>query len=204
MPRRKASLSGKTVLEKNIEKESKKRSRKGITAVSENAASENAATPRTPKRSHVSSDISHVRKVLSLPEASPDKFFILCDGRIINGYLDLAVTLENMDDTIFFYHVNAERNDFATWICDVFADEALGNSLRLCKSRADMLLALYKKLFYLCHDYCSANTVDAGVRESQVNSSDNIQNANIQQAANSIGHDLNQNITENNNQGDTR
>jgi hypothetical protein len=156
MSRGKASPSGKTLLEKNVEQESRKRSRKKVDVISD-VVSVDGKIKNSAKFDDSVRGRS-AKKDLSLPKASFDKYFILCDGRTISGYLDLVLMLEAMDDNIFFYHVNAERNDFATWISEVFNDEKLGSNIRLCKSRSDTILLLYKVLFNLCASYYGLNT----------------------------------------------
>ncbi|MEM4637428.1 MAG: hypothetical protein QXK76_00170 [Candidatus Woesearchaeota archaeon] len=82
----------------------------------------------------------------------PDKYFILCDGRTIKDYMELATIIETINDDIFYYHVNSERNDFANWISDVFQDYDLADKIRNVKSRNEMMFVLYKHLFYKLKD----------------------------------------------------
>lgn len=80
-------------------------------------------------------------------QLSPEKYFILCDGRTIKDYKELAAILETIGDDIFYYHVTSERNDFANWIRDVFGEEELAERIRNTKSRHEMIALLYKHLF---------------------------------------------------------
>ncbi|GIU70372.1 MAG: hypothetical protein KatS3mg002_1608 [Candidatus Woesearchaeota archaeon] len=80
-------------------------------------------------------------------EILPDKYFILCDGRTIKDYRELAAILETISDDVFYYHVSSERNDFANWIRDVFGEEELADKIRNSKSRHEMIAILYKHLF---------------------------------------------------------
>ena len=49
----------------------------------------------------------------------PEFAFYLCDGRVLHNLIELKRALKNMDDGVFYYHVNQEKNDFATWIHDI-------------------------------------------------------------------------------------
>ena len=80
-------------------------------------------------------------------QVAPENFFVLCDGRVIKDYAELAGLLETMNDDIFYYHVTSDRNDFANWINDVFKEETLANEVRLSKNRVEIIALLYKNLF---------------------------------------------------------
>lgn len=80
-------------------------------------------------------------------DVTPDKYFVLCDGKTLKDYRELASMLETVNDDVFFYHVNSERNDFANWINDVFGEEKLANDVRSAKSRIEIMAIIYKHLF---------------------------------------------------------
>jgi len=80
-------------------------------------------------------------------EVKPENYFVLCDGRVIKEYKELAKLLETVSDDIFYYHVTSERNDFANWVNDIFKEEELANGLRSSKSKIEMIALLYKRLF---------------------------------------------------------
>lgn len=80
-------------------------------------------------------------------EATPDKWFALCDGRKVTDYYALAELLETLNDDSFNYHVTPDRNDFSTWIADVFNDEDLASSIRDTRNKFEMRARIYKHLF---------------------------------------------------------
>jgi hypothetical protein len=80
-------------------------------------------------------------------EVKPENYFVLCDGKTVKDYRELARLLETMSDDVFFYHVTSDRNDFANWINDVFKEEDLASNIRSSKSRIEMIAMLYKKMF---------------------------------------------------------
>lgn len=80
-------------------------------------------------------------------ELAPEKYFVLCDGKTIKDYKELAALLSTIGDDIFYYHVTPERNDFANWVRDVFDEQELADSIRSSKSRHEMMAVLYKHMF---------------------------------------------------------
>lgn|GEM_PF-5468496 len=56
--------------------------------------------------------------------------FILADGRELVSMQDLREALLAMGDATFHHHVTPERNDFSTWILDVFKDRDLAERVR--------------------------------------------------------------------------
>ena len=65
--------------------------------------------------------------------------FRLADGQTIKSLKDLPAALRQMDDNTFYHHVNANKNDFAEWIKNVFSDEKLANHLLPIKNRKEMI-----------------------------------------------------------------
>ena len=51
------------------------------------------------------------------------------DGQIIKNLAELPHALKRMKRQTFSYHVNKEKNDFATWIRDVIVDAELAEKL---------------------------------------------------------------------------
>ena len=76
----------------------------------------------------------------------PEHYFSLCTGGLIKDIKGLAFTIEYLSDGEFRYHVNEERNDFSSWIRDVFGEDKLAEGLSKTKDRKDMQLALFKHL----------------------------------------------------------
>ena len=80
-------------------------------------------------------------------EIKPENYFVLCDGQVVKDYLELARLLETLNDDMFYYHVNDQKNDFANWINDVFKEEDLAKDLRAARGRMETMALLYKHLF---------------------------------------------------------
>jgi hypothetical protein len=88
-----------------------------------------------------------VKKHLLYVEVTPDKYFVLCDGRKIKSGKELADILQLISDDMFKYHVNDTKNDFSNWINDVFGEPELAKKLRIVRNRLEMSIELYRSMF---------------------------------------------------------
>jgi hypothetical protein len=73
---------------------------------------------------------------------SPDKAFYMCNGEMVSRLGDLPNKLQSIDDGTFSYHVNGDRNDFASWIDGVFQNSALAKKVAKAKTKSEMIKAL--------------------------------------------------------------
>jgi hypothetical protein len=73
----------------------------------------------------------HDLKHTTLGKAPQDKIFWVCRGDQIDNLTDLANCIETLTPEQFHHHVNWEgkKNDFATWILDVFKNPSLARDL---------------------------------------------------------------------------
>ena len=74
-------------------------------------------------------------------DAPHEKSFFCVNGEKYKNLRDLHVGLLTMKDEHFRHHVNDAKNDFARWVADVFADNALAKEMTRVRSRA---LSAYK------------------------------------------------------------
>lgn len=63
------------------------------------------------------------------------------DGRKIKDIDELKEVLKKLDDSVFSFHVNENKNDFANWIRDVFNYHGLAERIRHA-SKEDMIKIL--------------------------------------------------------------
>lgn len=82
----------------------------------------------------------------SLGSASEDTAFFVHGGGTLRNLKDLQSALRTMNKQVFAYHVNKERNDFATWVGDVFGEKELSKRLKGLKTRGSSLNAITKYL----------------------------------------------------------
>jgi len=79
-------------------------------------------------------------------DAPETSYFLLCNGKPVKNIKELADVIEELEDQIFNHHVTADKNDFATWIKDVFKDIELAEKLAGVKDKKHMQLVLYKHI----------------------------------------------------------
>jgi len=88
-----------------------------------------------------------IKKHILYVEVSPDKYFVLCDGRKIKSGKELADVLQLITDDMFKYHVTDTKNDFSNWINDVFGEPELAKKLKIVRNRLEMSIELYRNMF---------------------------------------------------------
>jgi len=77
------------------------------------------------------------------PDAS---YFVLCNGKPVKNIKELADVMEELEEEVFNHHVTPDKNDFATWIKDIFKDIELAEKLAGVKDKKHMQLVLYKHI----------------------------------------------------------
>ncbi|MCK5332406.1 hypothetical protein KAJ41_00915 [Candidatus Parcubacteria bacterium] len=75
-----------------------------------------------------------MKKTKNIISASDELCFWSCDGLVLRNLEDLKKSLMRMSKKTFEYHVNREKNDFATWIDNVLGDRVLANKLKKIKT----------------------------------------------------------------------
>lgn len=80
------------------------------------------------------------------PDCAPEQCFWAQDGQILKNIAELPAALRKMNTKNFQYHVNAEKNDFASWIADVFGEHRLAETIRAASSKAGMISAVNRAL----------------------------------------------------------
>ena|SRR3989338_1575467 len=81
-----------------------------------------------------------------LKDAKPEFYFKLIDGSKIKNLLELADALHSMSDDSFYYHVNEQRNDFSSWIRDVFKENDLADNIAKLNSRLEAEICILRFL----------------------------------------------------------
>jgi hypothetical protein len=134
---KKVKVLEKTELEKNVEKESKSMRSRRV----------HSQGPVQASSSGIHNEGRDSQDFHLLPAIPSEKYFMLPDGRAIKDYAELAKVIETLPDELYFFHANDQKNDFASWIMDVFHEEDLAENIRSAKSRIEVLFLLYKDLF---------------------------------------------------------
>ncbi len=81
-----------------------------------------------------------------LGESPKEYEFYLKDGRRLKSIYELVDALETMDDSLFREYANEAKNDFSSWIRDVFSEPGFAKEIHKVNDRIKMQKALMKKL----------------------------------------------------------
>ena len=84
-----------------------------------------------------------------LADVQQDQVFWLRDGDAIKNILELSSALRTMEPNVFDYHVNAGRNDFATWVKVVVGDDVLAKNLEKCNKSTMAAKMVEERIKYL-------------------------------------------------------
>ena len=86
-----------------------------------------------------------IRKKI-LGEAPVEHHFVVADGRKLKNIIELADALETMSEEIFRHHANEFRNDFSSWVKDVFYDHSLAEDISRAKNKLETQIAVLRRL----------------------------------------------------------
>jgi hypothetical protein len=84
-----------------------------------------------------------------LAEASPAEHFWCRDGRILKSLSELESALRDMDEETFNYHATPSKNDFGTWVGEVFGDETLARHLSRSTTLPQAARAVSRRIAWL-------------------------------------------------------
>ena len=86
-----------------------------------------------------------IRKKI-LGEAPEEHHFIVADGKKVKNILELADALETMSEEIFAHHANQFKNDFSSWVRDVFYDHSLAEDISMAKNKLETQITILRRL----------------------------------------------------------
>ncbi len=86
----------------------------------------------------ISLDIYDVQDV---PE---HQYFYFVNGQRVKNVKELAEIMDKLEQEVFDYHVNAERNDFHNWVKGVFNDVELAEKLLGVTGPKHLQFTIYK------------------------------------------------------------
>jgi len=81
-----------------------------------------------------------------LSNAPEGKHFFVADGSVLRNVWDLVVKLDHLDEKTFKHHVNSERNDFGSWLKDVFKEEHVAAQIAEKRDRKEVQNVILKNL----------------------------------------------------------
>jgi len=83
-----------------------------------------------------------------LGNTHPHHEFHFCNGLYVKNLHELLLAFETITDDVYGYHANEQKNDFSSWIKDVFEDEELASNLRI-KDKEEAIAILNDRLEFL-------------------------------------------------------
>ena len=81
-----------------------------------------------------------------LAQCNDEHTFVLKNGQKLSSLFDLADSLESMESDVFAHHVNESRNDFSTWIKDIYQENGLADQVGQKRDKKEMQLDILKAL----------------------------------------------------------
>lgn len=81
-----------------------------------------------------------------LCNADPEHCFWVNNGPILKNIEELTSALEAMNNDIYAYHVNKDKNDFSKWIGEVIGDSKLANDLLSSKNKSSAVNKIRARL----------------------------------------------------------
>ncbi|MAG16150.1 hypothetical protein CMO88_03750 [Candidatus Woesearchaeota archaeon] len=72
--------------------------------------------------------------------------FWLCTNENLKSLSELALSLEKVNDDIFRYHVNRDKNDFEVWIREVIKDKELAREIARVKTKETLIRKINERV----------------------------------------------------------
>ncbi|MDP3766242.1 MAG: hypothetical protein Q8R04_07050 [Nanoarchaeota archaeon] len=89
-------------------------------------------------------EVAAAKSLLAVPEQHHQ--FFVADGSVIKNAAELVWALDKMNEDTYKLHANEEKNDFSSWIRDIFGEEKLAEDLKTSASKTEAQLAVAKRL----------------------------------------------------------
>ncbi len=86
----------------------------------------------------------------TLIHAEGNLCFWVHNGPVLKNLVELKNAMETLTDEQFGYHVNKEKNDFASWVASVLQEPILANKLNNYRTRKTMhkTIGVYLRKYY--------------------------------------------------------
>ncbi len=142
----------KTTVKKTAAKKTGSAKKSVTKSVAKKSTAKKATTKKTATKAGKSSSKStKAKKAVSKNEkvlvcADGEECFWTTDGQILADLNQLQMALASMDDSVFFYHVNEEKNDFAEWVEAVLMDFECAQDLRKASAPKDARTVVVRHL----------------------------------------------------------
>ncbi len=84
------------------------------------------------------------RRILS--KVPSDVSFWLCTNEYLRNLDQLGKSLNSVNDEVFRYHVNRDKNDFEYWIRDIINDKELAREISRIKTRETLVRKISERV----------------------------------------------------------
>src|SRR3989338_9924695 len=81
-----------------------------------------------------------------LTTAKPEHFFYCVDGSVLRSINELEKKLRTLSKEAYRHHVNESKNDFHSWIKDVFQEHEMAREILTAKTQAEAAAIVRKHL----------------------------------------------------------
>ncbi|MCF7862297.1 DUF5752 family protein [Candidatus Woesearchaeota archaeon] len=88
----------------------------------------------------------------ALKKVEAEKRFEAIDGSVITDLITLAETLEDMSDDSYYYHVQAHKNDFSTWVRECLELPELAEQMENSDTREGVVIKVLKFVIKELHN----------------------------------------------------
>lgn len=100
-------------------------------------------TPITlPPKVHV--EVSIRKKIAG--HAPEEYHFVLADGRKLKDMLELVESFETMTEDVYRHHASEMKNDFSSWVRDIFDEHELADEIAKINNKVDTQMAIMRHL----------------------------------------------------------
>jgi F0F1-type ATP synthase assembly protein I len=86
-------------------------------------------------------DIEHI-----LHDVKPENAFWLNNGPVVRNIYELVQALQQVDKSVFSYHVNYTKNDISNWIKNMLKDPLLADDLLKTKDKEKTIKKIKKRI----------------------------------------------------------
>ena len=117
-----------------------------VKPMTKTATGKTSVTAKTPAKKSPKTKTHAPNAPKGIARAPDHHHFVLVNGQRLGDIKELADALEDMADHVWAHHVTHERNDFATWVNDIFIDAELAKSLRTAAGKHHAQIVLYRAI----------------------------------------------------------
>lgn len=107
---------------------------------------EGAAKPKRTRTPRKKAPTTRAAKKPAVHRAPPGREFYLIDGRVLADLKELGDALDAMADHVYGHHVTAERNDFSSWVHDIFEEIELAKRIRQATGKHHAQIVIYRHI----------------------------------------------------------